>query len=374
MSAKICAVTFDAFRRQAFRGSFSEAHDVLQECADVEFIHLEPCRGFELREYWHRRLAAKDISGTLARINPGLRKVRLKKDYDLFLFCCPVWLDAMFVNAIDGWRERCKTSVCWINELWANRIPEYKNWLLPSLTRFDHLFIGLSGSVDPVRQALGRSCHYLPAGVDVARFSPYPHTRVRAVDVYSIGRRSAGIHQSLLRLAAEEKIFYIYDTLQYADSVTPDFRQHRELYANIAKRSKFFLVAPAKVDVGDHTRGQIEVSIRYFEGAAAGAVMIGQAPDCESFRQLFDWPEAVIEIEPDGSNVAEVLRGLAADPVKLKQISRRNASEALLRYDWVYRWEQILAIAEIAPTPAMMIRKNRLQGLARMALNDDRAA
>jgi hypothetical protein len=373
MSPQICAVTFDAFRRQAFRASFSEAHDVLRECADVDFIHLEPSPGFNLREYWHRRLAAKDVSGILAGINPGLRKVRLKKDYDLFLFCCPVWLEAMYVNAVDGWRDHCKTSVCWINELWANRIPDYKNWL-PSLNRFDHLFLGLHGSVDAVTKATGRICHYLPAAVDVMRFSPYPRNPVRVVDVYSIGRRSADIHRSLLELTAKENMFYVYDTLQLADSVTPDFQQHRDLYANMAKRSKFFMVAPAKADLGDHTHGQVEVSIRYFEGAAAGTVMIGQAPGCESFRQLFDWPEAVIEIEPDGSDAPEVLRQLAADPVKLKQISRRNASEALLRHDWVYRWQQIFAIAGMAPTPAMTMRKNRLHGLASAALGDDRAA
>jgi hypothetical protein len=360
-------VTLDAFRRQAFRGSFSEGQDVLMECADVDVIRLQPSWGFETRENWQRRLSAKDLSGTIARINPGLRKIRIKKDYDLFIFCCPVSLDAMYVNAVEGWQDRCKISVCWINELWANRVPDYKNWL-PSLNRFDHLFLGLSGSVDPVSQVTRRICHFVPAGVDALRFSPYPTPVIRAVDVYSIGRRSPGVHEALLKLAANKGRFYIHDTLQYGDSSAPDFRQHRELYANIAKRSKFFVVAPAKVDLKEHTRGQIEVATRYFEGAAAGTVMIGQAPNCESFRQLFDWADAVVEIHSDGSNVDQVISELAADPVKLSQMSRKNSSEALRRHDWVYRWEEILSVAGIELTHSMQSRKRRLHDLAEMTL------
>ena len=62
-----------------------------------------------------------------------------------------------------------------------------------------------------------------------------------------------------------------------------DYRQHRELFANMAKRSRYFLVSPAKIDRTDETRGQVEIGHRYFEGAAAGAVMIGQAAE---FRGL----------------------------------------------------------------------------------------
>ena len=74
------------------------------------------------------------------------------------------------------------------------------------------------------------------------------------------------------------------------------------------------------------------------EGAAAGTVMIGQAPDCDSCRQMFSWPSAVVELAPDGSNVDEMLSG-SADPARIDEISRQIAAGALLQDDWVYRWE-----------------------------------
>jgi hypothetical protein len=51
----------------------------------------------------------------------------------------------------------------------------------------------------------------------------------------------------------------------------------------------------------------------------------------------------------------------------LDRIGRRNAAEALLRHDWVYRWKEILRIAGLAPSPEMDARERRLKELAALA-------
>jgi spore maturation protein CgeB len=345
-----------------------EAEDVFAECADVDLLYLEPGKRFQLRSRLQWRLLYKDISRRLAHANPGLQPVQLAKDYDLFMLVCPIYSDPLHVNAIRGWKERCRTSVCWIDELWAHHVPQYKYWL-PLLREFDYVILGLSGSVEAVGNAIGRRCHYVPGGVDALRFSPYPDPPARVIDVYSIGRRSERIHQSLLELGRQT--FYVHDTLQnVSDNQTLDHRAHRGLYANMAKRSRFFMVAPGLTNNAELTGGQVEVGFRYYEGAAAGAVLLGNTPDCETFRRAFDWPDAVIEIKADGSDTTEVLTKLAAQPDRLQEISRRNAAEALLRHDWVYRWKEILAIAGLKPTSAMEAREKRLNELAELARSD----
>jgi hypothetical protein len=97
--------------------------------------------------------------------------------------------------------------------------------------------------------------------------------------------------------------------------------------------------------------------------------MIGQAPDCEPFRQLFNWKDAVISINSNSSDVAEVLAELARQPERLWETSRRNAVEALLRHDWSHRWKQILAIAGLKPMPQLELREKRLKELADVARN-----
>ena len=367
---RICLPTFAGFARKAYQGGFREAEDVLAATDDVDLVPLELAGGFKFKESLHRRLLYHDVSRKLAFLNPGLKPVRLTRHYDLLLLVCPLCWDVRYINAVREWKKHCRVSVCWVDELWAHTVPDYKYWL-QLLNEFDHVVLGLKGSVKAVSDALGRTCHYVRGGVDALRFSPYPDPPKRVIDVYSIGRRYDGVHQRLLNLARDKKIFYVHDTLQsIGDVEMQDHRQHRDLYANVAKRSRFFMVAVAKVDLQAHTGGQIEVPFRYFEGAAAGCVLLGSAPDCDSFGEMLNWPDAVIEVQPDGSDVVEVLSKLTAQPEALDRISRRNAAEALLRHDWVYRWKQILTIAGLEPTPAMKAREARLQERAAMAMAD----
>jgi hypothetical protein len=363
---RICLPSTRRFSRLAFQCAHLEAQDVLTQVDDVDLIGLEAEPSFQRRQHWIRRLMYRDVSRQLAFLNPGLKRVRLTRDYDLLVVMCQTYWDFLNVNAIDGWKDHVKTSVCWIDELYAASLPSYKYWL-PSLSRFDHVVLGMQGTVAPLSDAIGRRCHYVPAGVDAMRFSPYPEPPERVIDVYSVGRRWNGIHQALLKQAARNGIFYIYDTLQSGESQATSHVQHRDLYANTAKRSRFFMVAPGKVDVPQETRGQIEVGFRYYEGSAAGSVMLGQAPDCQPFREMFDWPDAVVEIRPDGSDVADVLSSLKAQPERIREIGRRNAQNALRRHDWTYRWKRILEIAGLQPAAGMQTREKTLKELAEYA-------
>src|SRR5882724_3489225 len=246
---RICMPTARAFTKRLFQCGLYEAQDVLAEVDDVDLICLEPGPRFQFRESWQRRLIFHDISKRLIFVNPGLHKVQLTGEYDLFVAHCQTWWDLLYVNAIEGWKEHCKTSVCWIDELWASAIPHYRNWL-HALAQFDHVFVGYKGTADPLSRAINRPCHWLPGGVDAIRFSPYPNPSSvpRVIDVYSIGRRWDGIHQALLEAAARRESFYVYDTFPGIYTEVYDHKQHREFYANMAKRSQYFMVAPGKID------------------------------------------------------------------------------------------------------------------------------
>src|SRR5258705_1599938 len=356
------------FTRRAFQCGLYEAQDVLCEVDDVELLRLHPRPGpaFPLRERWQRRLLYRDVSRKLVFANPGLERVRLTQDYDLFVAVCANYWDLLYLNAIEGWKDRCRVSVCWLDEMWLSEIPGYKVWL-DVLSQLDPVFLGYDGSVDAVSRAIGRPCHWIGGGVDTIRFSPYPRPPARVIEVYSMGPAWAGIHAALLDEAAANGRFYLHDTLPASDIQPHDHRAHRSMLGNMAKRSRYFVVAPGKVNVPEETVGQVEIGFRYYEGSAAGAVMIGQAPNCRSFRERFDWPDAVIEVKPDGSDVVERLAALDAQPERLSAISRRNAAEALRRHDWLYRWKQIYEVAGVAPSPGMIARGHRLNDLARLA-------
>ena len=362
---RICMLSSRNFLRMTYRSGLYEAQDVLLETDEVDLINLEGDRRFQFKEFWLRWLSYHDITKKLIYLNPGIKRVRLNRKYELFVAVCQNYWDILHLNAIDGLKDHCKTSVCWIDELWLDSMPELECFF-HLLTQFDHVFIGSSGSVAKLSNAANRPCHWLPPGVDTLRFSPYPNPPSRVIDVYSIGRRWEGIHQSLLSATENGELFYLHDTFPAATAETYDFRQHRDLFANIAKRSRYFLVAPGKFDSFE-PKGQVEIGHRYYEGAASGAVMIGQPPNCESFRETFPWPDAVIPVQCDGSDILDVLDRLESEPERLSVISRRNAAEALLRHDWVYRWKEIFRVAGIEPSPSMAARERKLKYLADLA-------
>jgi hypothetical protein len=365
---RICMPSGRNFKKKTFLCGHYEAQDVLREVDDVDLVCLEAGRHYEFKESWQRRLLYRDVSRRLIFQSPGLRKVQLTKEYDLFVARCQTHHEFLQIYAIQGWKDHCKTSVCWIDEMWTSEIPQYKYWI-HALKQFDHVFVGCKGTVDALANAIGKPVHWLSGGVDTLRFSPYPNPPARMIDVYSMGRRSEGIHRSLLRMAEERSIFYLHDTFGASLSDVYDYKEHRNLFSNVAKRSRYFVVAPGKVDLSNETRGQVEIGHRYYEGAAAGAVMIGQAPNGGPFAEMFPWPDAVVEVQPDGSDVSEIVEALEAAPERAFAISQRNAAEALMRHDWAYRWKQILQVAGLEPLPAMETREQRLKELAAIALS-----
>jgi hypothetical protein len=362
---RICMPSGRNFCRETFLCGHYEAQDVLTEVDDVDLICLEPGRGHSFKQRWQVKLMYRDFSGRGVFANPGLNKVKLTREYDLFLARCQTEKDLPHINAIDGWKDHCKSSVCWIDEFWAAAIPQAKNWL-HALRQFDHIFTSCLGTVGPLSKAIGRPVHWLPCAVDTLRFTPYPDAPPRSIDLYSIGRRWEGIHQQLLQAAKRREIFYIYDTFQGSLANVYDHRQHRDYFANVARRSRYFLVAPGKINATAENQGQSEVGHRYCEGSAAGAVLLGQAPTGEAFRQMFPWQDAVIRIESDGCDVMDVLAELASDPARVSAASRRNAVGALLHHDWVYRWKEVLKVAGFEPSLGMLARERHLKELAAM--------
>jgi hypothetical protein len=371
-SPRICMPTWRNFKKNVYRCGLYEAQDVLVEIDDVDLVPLDITTwGTWLGEYWLRRPLYHDRSGKLIFVNPGLRRVRLSKDYDVFIAVCATLEDLPYINAIERWRDHCKIGMCWIDELWVSEILNYKYWL-PALRQFDFVFVGTKGSVSALSHAANQTCFWLPGGVDALRFSPFSHPAARLVDVYSIGRRREGIHHEMLKAAERGEIFYVHDTF-VGGGLTEvyDHRQHRELYANMAKRSRYFVVTAAKMDQTDYTQGQVELGYRYYEGAAAGTVMIGDVPDCEAYQELFGWPEAVIGIQADGSDTMAILSELGCNPERVTAISRQNTTEALLRHDWLYRWNEMFRIAGIELPPRGTLREQRLKDLADLSTSAD---
>ncbi|NJO32170.1 MAG: glycosyltransferase [Rhodospirillales bacterium] len=229
------------------------------------------------------------------------------------------------------------------------------------LSQFDYVF-SFFPRLDPFKRVLRGQCSYLPGGVDALRFCPYPDPPARSVDVLSIGRRSERTHRALLESAERDGIFYLHDT--FSNLASFDLDQHRQLIANMVKRSRYFIANPGKIDSPEETDNTSEFGCRYFEGAAGGALVIGERPRNPEFDRLFHWKDALIDLPFDAENIAEVMRELDRQPDRQAAARRANVVEMLLHHDWAYRWEHVLNLAKIPSSPQLIERKQRLKELA----------
>jgi hypothetical protein len=346
-----------------FRCPHFEFENVIAEIDSVEL--LAPRLDLSNLRY----TTAKQIAyHTALLLNPGMEKTTLNATYDLFFAICGSPTDLIRVAALGNWRDKCDRAVCLIDELWVREMATYSNFLR-MLDKFDLVTLYYSQTVEPLSKKVGPKCAFLPPGVDAIRFCPYPSQPRRSIDVYSIGRRSEITHRNLLKMAAREGMFYLHDSIT-ADQVL-DAREHRTLFANIAKRSRYFIVNPGLIDRPDIRGDQMEIGNRYFEGAASGTIMLGERSNNAVFGKLFDWPDAVIHMPYNCANVRDIIGAIENDPERQDRIRRRNVKEALMRHDWAYRWETILQAVGLEPITAMHDRKEILGNLAQVAVRDE---
>ena len=272
------------FGKALFRCPHYEFEDIICEIDSAVLLapELDPSN---TRSTFARRLAYH----APVTLNPGIRRVSAKIHYDIFFTICGYPQDLLMVNAVSNVRDICRTSVCLVDELWVKEMVKHRHFLR-ILAKFDVVMLYYSQTVKPLSEHIGRRCVFLPPGVDAILFCPHPDPPKRVIDVYSMGRRSEITHQRLLRIVRESGLFYLHDSIGGSQAINS--REHRALLANVAKRSRYFIVNPGKIDEPDLRGNQIETSNRYFEGAASGAIMIGERPKNEEFERLFDWPEA----------------------------------------------------------------------------------
>lgn len=331
-----------------WRASFLEFENILRQIDSVDVVAPHP-------RPWYRngkRLALRLGERFKTPLNPGVAPVEIDRDYDVFFTVCEKASELLHVNAVKGWRKRCKTSFCLLTEFWVKEIEEHKS-CIEVMSQFDHVLF-MFNTNEPFRKFLRGTGRYMPAGIDALRFCPYPNPPRRSIDVLSIGRRSEKTHRALMRLADEDGLFYLHDTIEGLRAY--DIDQHRRMMAEKLKRTRYFLVNPGKINKPQETGGQVEFGYRYFEGAAPGAIMIGEIPRNKEFEKIFHWPDAVIEMPFDSEDVGDIIRVLDRQPERQEEIRRTNITQVLQHHDWAYRWQDVLNIAGMEPLPGLSSR------------------
>jgi hypothetical protein len=346
-----------------WRCPFREFERILEDVDAVDVLAPKPGKWYQQG----RRVAMKLGEYAPIPINPGVPETKIDREYDLFITVPERVSELLHMKSLKGVRDKCKKTVCWLPEFYFKDIPIYKS-CVEILKEFDYVVFMFVAS-DPFLPFIKGHSRYMAAGIDCLNFSPYPNPPQRAIDVLSIGRRAPATHKALLQMAKDDNKFYMYDTINALKA--HDLDEHRLMTANMAKRSRYFIVSPGKFDKPEETGGTSEFGYRYFEAGSAGTIMIGMRPyNNKEFDKIFDWPDAVIEVPFTTGEIVDVIHDLDKQPERQAKMRQRNMTECLLHHDWLYRWESILDMVGMQPLPKLQNRKRTLQQLNAMVQED----
>ena len=333
-----------------------EFEDVIAEVDDADIVVPRPDR---LSSLTFRVLCGAAMrQPASSRLSPGFRAEGGPLGQDLAVAIVSSLAGLVALNSVRGWRREVGKAVCVLREAWTLDLHKVRG-AATLLNQFDHVFCEYAQSVDALQSLIEVPCTYLATGIDTVRFSPLPHLPARSVDVFNVGRRVGEVHEALMAERDRSGLFYYFTTVRPTEVWDPV--EHRLLFADILKRSRYSLVKRAKFGFSD----QQEIGFRYFEGAAAGAVLVGDKVANDAFPRLFDWQDAVVETAD--AEVVDRIRELDARPERVAAIRRQNVVQMLRRHDCAYRWEEILRTVGLSPLPRLEERRHRLEALAERA-------
>lgn len=261
-------------------------------------------------------------------------------DHDALLVVIGDVRDLDVLGAMRSWRRKSRHAICRLDEFWVETMPGLRRYF-PVLEQFDLVFCSEYYTAEKLSEILnGPEVMYLPPGVDALGFAPSLEPSMRPIDITNLGAIAEATHEGLLGYARDTGGFYFFETLTGPfNARSPS--EHRLRYAEILKRSKYFMCYFAKMRSPELPR-QVELGPRYIEGIAAGCVLLGSWKSTPAFDRYFGWDDAVIDMPFECANPADILRSLDDQADRLRAISRENVRRSLDGYDHAHRWRTLV--------------------------------
>lgn len=360
-SPRVLLLSLRDYARNRAHVTQFEFEDVISAVDSVQLLRPRASSQSEIAGLVHRvKNRGRRLVGAMPR-TPVVAPDPPDGEYDLFFAVFHFPTDLPHLLAVGDWRQRARKAVAFVIEMWSKELPVNAQYL-PLLNDFDEVFLFNAASVGQVARLVRAPLHFLPTAVDAFRFSPFPNPAPRVIDFMSYGRRSPVVHRQLVDWSQEGELFYLYDTL--GDATVPDYWLHRNALASQLRRARYTLAYKVNESRAVRTGGEEALAARYFEGAAAGTVMLGSRTDAPEFDACFGWDDAVIELPYAAPDVRGFVTDLERDPARLARARTANAVNSLRRHDWVHRWAQVLDAVKLPHTPAMAQRVQQLNAIA----------
>jgi hypothetical protein len=196
--------------------------------------------------------------------------------------------------------------------------------------RLDPCFVAFREAYEELRTRFpSGKFEWLPFGIDTNVFDSVGNER--PIFAFWMGRRYEPLHQAMVRYCAARGLEYRFRR--------PGVFQSAPELGRIVGCSQYFLVTPTDLDNPVRTGGFSPLVMRYMEGLAAGARLLGVLPRSGEFEAFLPM-DAILQVAPDGSDLATKLD---ADRDNPDAHARVQSAQRLVRlkHSWAKRAQQI---------------------------------
>lgn len=187
----------------------------------------------------------------------------------------------------------------------------------------------------------GRAWHHADQAVSLGYFPPTPPAE-RVIHFSAYGRRHPRVHEAVLRFCEANGLYYDFTTHDRSGPTADPLTLFRQFAWHLS-HSVFTFCWPVEVTNPGRAGNLSPITCRWFEAAAAGAVMLGQPPQNPHFRQSFG-DDSVTQINPDAevSTIVNQMEQIWQQRAELSARAMRLRQKLGPRLDWSDRVKRML--------------------------------
>jgi hypothetical protein len=217
---------------------------------------------------------------------------------------------------------------------------------------FDHVFCTAEAGVDAARRLGGRSS-VLRQGFDCLTWACRDASR--CIDLIGIGRQPATFHRAFQEAFHHPDSQHLYLHSPIGAAAGTAVWGERPMMLKLLQRSKISLAFHLLTEPeGNRPRSSDFVTSRWLESLTCGCLVVGKRPIGIMADEMFDWPNATIELSDKKGDALDTIIRFANDAKFLTGVRSRNVLEMCRRHDWRYRIRDIYSHFDLALPQKLM--------------------
>jgi hypothetical protein len=196
------------------------------------------------------------------------------------------------LDLFKNWDRGVGIKILYLFDTFESQLPSIKRVL--ASTKWDFTITSFQGAIPFLEEHTQRKWYTVAQGVKLERFKPVVQEQ-KVINFCAYGRRLEKVHNSIKDYCLQTENYYDYTTAASVQSQLHP-REYYGQYAWHLNHSFFTFCWPVELTHPKRVLTFSPITCRWFEAAASGTIILGQAPNDPFFNKIFG-SELVIPID-----------------------------------------------------------------------------